>query len=257
MSEPKEANFFNDIIAFRTNLKPNFQRGLKWYKLFFNHCTGDKLKGEITNSYGIDTEAAIRIRDHNPNIRILFCLRNPVDRIWSHYQFARFFEGKEDRHIEVAIKEEKQYLRMSSYFQTLSMYLNHFSKDQIFLIWFEDIQNRPAELLRETFSFLGVDPGFIPKMTYKKSNQARISRFVGLQSTTKRINLALVRMGFSGLIKKLKMAGLGNLVMKANSRPLELNNIPEEIKKYILSELDDDIQNLEKLTRRDLSHWRR
>jgi hypothetical protein len=94
MSEPKEVHFFNDRLSFKTFLKPHFTRGLTWYQKFFNHCTPGKLKGEITNRYSIDPLAAQRIKEHNPEIKILFCMRHPLDRIWSHYQFAKYFERK-------------------------------------------------------------------------------------------------------------------------------------------------------------------
>ncbi|MEO6131122.1 MAG: sulfotransferase domain-containing protein [Saprospiraceae bacterium] len=256
MAEPKEVNYFNEIHAFRTSVKPNFHRGINWYRKFFNHCSSGQLKGEITNYYGIDPLAAARIKEHNPDSKILFCMRNPVDRIWSHYQFAKFFERKENRPIEQAVHEEPQYLRMSDYFQTLSLYHQHFSRDQIFLIWFEDIQNRPAELLHEVFLFLKVDPAFQPKKIHKKSNPARVSRSAALQKIIRHIKLALIGLGLSGLLKKIKMAGLGDFVMKMSSRTLPKTPIPGEIKNYILSEFHEDIIKLEKLTGKDLSHWR-
>ncbi|MBK9983491.1 MAG: sulfotransferase domain-containing protein [Saprospiraceae bacterium] len=255
LSEPKEVHFFNDRLSFNSFLKPHFGRGIQWYKKFFNHCSPGKIKGEITNRYCVDPLAAQRIKEHNPHIRILFCLRHPVDRIWSHYQFAKYFERKEKRPIEQAIREEEEYIRMSKYHRTLSLYLQHFSQEQIFLIWFEDIQRKPAELMKDVFSFLGVDPSFQPKTMFKKSNSARISRFPFLQTAIRRMNNVLIGFGLSGLIKRLKMAGLGNFVMKANSRPLAKTKMPETVKQYIINELTDDVHQLEKLTGKDLSHW--
>ncbi len=255
MSEPKEVNFFNDIQSFRTKHKRRFHKGFSWYRNFFKHCNKGKYKGEITNYYGIDPVAAIRLKEHNPDLKILFCMRNPVDRIWSHYQFAKYFEKKEKRPVETAIKEENQYIRMSLYAQTLSLYLKHFHRDQIFLLWFEDIYKRPEELLHDIFIFLGVDPAFRPKSMYKKSNPARASHYAPLQFMIRRFNMMLALFGLSGVVKKLKMAGLADIVMNMTSRPIRKESIPEEVKQYILLQVKDDVQRLESMTGKDLSQW--
>lgn len=255
LSEPKEVNYFNDIKTFRTRFKKRgFENGLSWYRKFFTHCQ-QKIKGEITNYYGIDPVAAIRIKEHNPDIKILFCLRHPVDRIWSHYQFAKHFERKENRPAVTAIREENQYIRMSLYAQTLSLYLKHFHQEQIKLIWFEDIAQRPEALLVEIFTFLGVDPSVRPKSMLKKSNPARKSYYAPIQLFIRQFNTVAALCGLSGTIKKLKMAGLADFVMNLTSKPLLKETIPEEIRQYILLQVNEDVHALERMTGKDLSHW--
>jgi len=248
-------DYFNDIVSFKRKPKYNFAKGEGWYRKFYNHARENDKKGEISNYYGIDPAAALRLKQHNPDIKILFCMRNPVDRIWSHYRFAMYFEGKEKREIMQALKEENQYIRISSYHQTLSLYLNHFPKEQIFLIWFEEIYLNPEKLMQDIFSFLGVDPSFRPKSMYKKSNPARKSHYAPLQLMIRKFNNMLVSIGLSGVIKSLKMAGLGNFVMNVTSKPLVKKSIPEEAKKYIIDHIKDDVHQLEKLTGKDLSSW--
>lgn len=255
MSEPKEVHFFNDIVSFRSFMKPQFHLGIQWYQNFFKHCKPTQLKGEITPRYCVDPMAAKRIKEHNPDIKIIYCLRNPVDRIWSQFQFTTYFVGKEDRPIMKALMEEPEYLNMSSYYKNLSMYRELFNDEQIYLLWFDDIQQRPDELLTKLFSFLGVDPDFRPANMHKKSNQARISRFVHLQKNISRIKFALSRAGLSGVLKKMKMAGLTQFVTRLNSKPLKKKSIPDDAKNYIIEHLKEDVQQLETLVKRDLSHW--
>jgi len=255
LSEPKEVNFFNDLQSFNTRNKQRHHKGLVWYRKFFTHCSEEKLKGEITNYYGVDPIAAIRIKEMNPDVKIIFCIRHPVERIWSHYQFAKYFEKKEKRTVQQALQEENQYIRMSLYAQTLSLYLKHFHRDQIFLLWFEDISKRPEILVQEIFSFLGVDPSFTPKTLHKKSNPARSSHYAPLQLLIRRFNTALAMIGLSGVIKKLKMAGLGNLVMSMTSKPIRKETIPEDVRQYIILQVKEDVHTLQRITGKDLSHW--
>lgn len=220
MSEPKQVHFFNDVLAINSFLKPQFHKGLKWYRQFFNHCSPAKLKGEITPRYSVDPEAALRIREHNPDIEIIYCVRNPVDRIWSQFQFTTHFARNESRPIMEALLKEPEYISMSRFYKNLSIYRRLFSDSQIFILWFDDIVHRPGELLQDIYSFLGVDPFFRPHKMYKKSNAARMSRFVHLQKWIRTFTFYFAKFGFSGVIKKLKMAGLNEFVTRINSKYL-------------------------------------
>lgn len=256
MSEPKEVHFFNDRLAFRSNLlKPNYTKGIDWYRKYFQHCKPGSVKGEITPRYFTDPVVPERIKALNPDVKILVCIRNPVDRIYSHYHFAKGFLQKEDRPMLRAVIEEPEYIDMSLYHQNISMYLEHFPRQQFFFVWFDDIRNRPEQLLSELFTFLGVDPDYRPKGMVEKSNPARQSRIPGLQNGIRRLHYFMVSLGLSGTIRRLKRAGMKDLVMRVNSKPLKKEPMPDEVKAYIISRVREDVHRLEVMMQRDLSHW--
>ncbi len=256
MSEPKEVHFFNDRLAFRSNLlKPNYRKGVEWYRKYFNHCGSSKIKGEITPRYFTDPVVPERIKSFNSEVKILVCIRNPMDRIYSHYHFAKSFLKKEDRPFISAIQEEPEYLDMSLYYKNISMYLQHFSRDQFFFIWFEDIRKQPEKLLYELYSFLGVDPSHKPKGLVEKSNPARESRIKWMQNAIRRLHYFMVSIGLSGLIQMVKKAGLRDLVLRLNSKPLKKEPFPTEVQQYIIEKVRDDVRSLEKLLDKDLQHW--
>jgi hypothetical protein len=127
MSEPKEVHFFNEKLLFGSKFrKPNFSKGLKWYKKIFQSLSESALKGEITPRYFNDPIAAERIKKHNSAIKIFVCLRNPVDRILSQYNFAYNFVGNETRPIEKAIAEERNTLRCLLILKTSTCICNIF-----------------------------------------------------------------------------------------------------------------------------------
>lgn len=256
MSEPKEVHYFNDRLAFRSNLlKPNFTKGISWYRKYFKHCGKDTIKGEITPRYFTDPVVPERIKAHNPDVKIFVCIRNPVDRIYSHYFFAKSFLQKEDRPMLQAVQEEPEYLDMSKYYENISMYLDHFPREQFFFVWFDDIRHRPETLLSEVYSFLGVDPSYRPRGMVEKSNPARQSRIPWLQNAIRRLHYFMVSIGLSGMIKSLKRAGMKDLVMAINSKPIKKEPMPKEVREYIIQQVRDDVHQLEKLLDKDLSHW--
>ncbi len=256
MSEPKEVHFFNDRLTFRNSvMKRNYAKGISWFKKHFNHCPVNTLKGEITPRYSTDPVTAKRIYDHNHEIKIFYCLRNPVDRIESHYNFAKYFSGREDRPMDQAVREEPDYIDMSLYFRNLSYFLNHFSKEQIFIVWFEDIKSRPEALLEEVYTFLGVDPSVRPSTMHQKSNPARRSKLPWVQKFIRKMNYKLTALGLVRIIDRLKKAGMGKWVVKINSNPIHKDIMPQDLKAYILERVGEDIRQLENWSERDLSHW--
>ena len=89
----------------------------------------------------------------------------------------------------------------------------------------------------------------------KKSNQGRISKYRGLQDFIRKANHKLILWGFSGAVKHIKKAGLGDYIMKINSKPLQKDRMTPELKAYINDQVSDDIKQLEKWSGKDLSHW--
>jgi hypothetical protein len=256
MSVPKEVYFFNKKSFYGSKaFAGRFTGDLNGYKNHFLHCKPDQLKGEITPGYSIDAIAAEGIKAHNPDIKILYCLRNPVDRVISHYNFVKYFLREESRSIQQAVREEPDLIDMSLYYKNITTYLRHFQKDQLCIIWFEDIATQPEMVLNKVFTFLGVDPSYRPEDMYKKSNPGRKSRYPGLQQFIARAKKLFIRLGLSGIIRYLKSAGLRTLMTKINSKPIPMETIAPEIKKYILDRVREDVRQLEIWTGKDLSQW--
>ena len=73
----KEIHFFDD--------GDNFNEGIDWYKQWFTGWSGEKAIGECTPIYMYFPECAQRIHDVYPEMKLIFILRNPVDRAYSNY----------------------------------------------------------------------------------------------------------------------------------------------------------------------------
>jgi hypothetical protein len=53
----------------------------------------------------------------------------------------------------------------------------------------------------------------------------------------------------------LKKIGVGKLINRLNSAPLQKVSLTESDKQYIRVQLEDDVDQFGKLINRDLSHW--
>ncbi len=71
-----------------------YKKGFDWYHSFFNVPKSIKYLGEHSNQYMCSQKAIKRIYDYNKNIKLIFILRNPMNRAVSHYN-ANIQKGTE------------------------------------------------------------------------------------------------------------------------------------------------------------------
>ena len=139
--------------------------GDAWYLSLFPAATG-AVHGEITPAYSIlDDRDVARVRALLPAVKIIFLLRNPVERAWSQVRFewsrGRLTELADLEKVRAFVDAPAQTLR-SDYLRTLDLWEAHFPKGQIFIGFYDDIREKPAELLAQLLVFLEVDPAAAP-----------------------------------------------------------------------------------------------
>jgi hypothetical protein len=137
----------------------------QWYLSLFNSLNG--IKGEISPSYSILKENdIIEMHKITSDSKLIFLLRNPVERAWSHFKFnmrkdPNFdIEMVDSKHIIEFINSEGQESR-SNYIRTIEEYSKHYAKSNILICFFDAIKDNPLQLLSEIVSFVGGDASII------------------------------------------------------------------------------------------------
>jgi hypothetical protein len=98
-----------------------------------------------------------RIAAACPEARILYTVREPVTRAIGHY-WQRYKEFAETRDMATAMRENALYRDTSDYALQLSAYLEHFDRDQIFVVVAEDLRTRREDTLARVIDWLGLPP---------------------------------------------------------------------------------------------------
>jgi hypothetical protein len=141
---------------------------LDWYLEHFTLAPG-KSKGEASPTYAIlPTQKIQLIRNLFPEIKLIYLMREPIGRAWSHarhnhhYREANFARRKAPLNCVTEIQWQENFvhdwpLTSGDYLGQLKRWLSVFPKDQFFIGFFESITQRPEALLRRLFRFLGVD----------------------------------------------------------------------------------------------------
>jgi hypothetical protein len=131
-----------------------------WYLSLFAGHEG-RLRGEMTPDYSmLEGDDVDRVRDLAPNAKIIYFMRDPLERAWSQLRFSwpGFRpEGAIDLHAaETYLRGPTQRLR-GSYPRTLATWQQRFPPEQLFVGFYDDIVERPSDVVRSLLTFLGAD----------------------------------------------------------------------------------------------------
>ena len=130
-----------------------------WYKSLFEYGES-QLTGEITPAYSILTrEDVAHVRQLFPNLKVLFLIRNPIDRAWSHvrydYRTGKVSDLNDSKEVKSVIESESQELR-SDHLRSYRIWTDAFGKEQVHLDFHDRIRESPQNLLGDMGEFLGL-----------------------------------------------------------------------------------------------------
>ena len=185
----KEVYYFADTIMRRIAGQELrcFDRGDAWYGEQFPAAVGAiSCRGEFCPAYLYSEEAADRIAAYRPDIKLLLCLRPPVEMIYSWYWYNRnAVVGSLPNAFEEMM--ENPFLRdLGCFARHLKPYLDRFPAENILVVQFDAIRRAPDEVRQGVYKFLDVAANFNPQLEAGK-NEARAPRFPLLQSGAQKI----------------------------------------------------------------------
>lgn len=138
-----------------------FARGRDWYASLFADADAHQIVGEKSADYLAHPEAARRMAELLPNARLVVQLRNPVERAYSDYcmLYRRgTVSGDPARYLMRGGGESGRFLEDGLYARHLARFLDHFPREQIRVILYDDIKDAPARVAAEVCAHVGVTP---------------------------------------------------------------------------------------------------
>jgi len=170
----KELNFFhlyghekNRAILKRNKYLPT---NILSYLGFFYHKKTNQISGECSPSYLYYYKDTVKnIKALHPNyddLKIIIILREPIDKIWSHYKFVTMKNlDPKKLSLKDSIRLEKENLKNTSllpdlfYIDNTSYYcqVKHFMENfnNVKIVKYDDLKENPKNLMKEIFEFLG------------------------------------------------------------------------------------------------------
>lgn len=164
VSPQKEVDFF----SYR------FDHGYRWYEARFDGCERRRMIGEISPSYFCEPAVPARVRRYLPDARILVSVRDPVVRALSNHRHeVRVGHlASEDLSFESGLANNPMYIEQGRYATHLKRWLEHFPREQILVVFMEDIERDPLQVARAVYAFLGIDGDHPPSKPADRANRS-------------------------------------------------------------------------------------
>lgn len=271
----KEAQFFD--------INERYEKGLNYYfSTFFSTYAGEKYIGNINPNLQLEERSIDRlISCFGKEIKIVFILRNPVKRAYSHYLMSKrrgienlsFIEAleAENRRLQNPIyhpeyitnelghfeKNHLGYIYRSSYSKTIDYLYQKFDKQKIKIILFEDFVLDRENAVKDVLEFLNI-PFSHELNFFAISNVASEPKSTFVRDIVYKPNL--VKRFLRKMLSKRDKERIKSFINTINNKPLSLEKkeIPVLDRKIIYEKyFKSEVEKIEELTDLDLERWKR
>jgi len=137
-----------------------------WYASLFKRRNGQKYVADFSNLTALIGDAGWQhVRQIAGEVRVLYIMRDPLKRLWSHVKFHAQYTGRADQLAGMNAREMWAEARAdhlwknSEYGRIVATMKRNLKEDELMVAFFEDIHADPLGWLRRLEAFLGVQPG--------------------------------------------------------------------------------------------------
>jgi hypothetical protein len=217
--------------------------GIEAYREQFKAVTDKPVRFESTPGYFYGGQRLIDglCESLGDDLKIILIFREPVSRLVSFFNFKkstlelrddltlagyfRWCQALENEDLRQRLNNKMFGLQGGKYADYLPPWIETFG-DRLKVLFTDDLNRHPREVLRQVCTFVGVDPEFVERIDLARSNKSTHFRLAGVQ----RLALSMNKAGesFWRAHPKLKRS-LRDIYYKINGRPFEPADDPETI----------------------------
>jgi hypothetical protein len=170
VSKQKELNFFSHHI---------YTKDLSWY--FSKFELKGRLTGEVCPSYFLMRPAEIKkVKELFPDLKVVLILRDPVKRMWSSIHRHWTYSYLEDtKNVGTDFQSLFQFimtptnLYFGKYSYAIEKWKKEFGKDQLQILFYEDIKENPKQFMSELYLFLDIAEEPVIREQHKNTSKVK------------------------------------------------------------------------------------
>ena len=251
MSRPKELNFFVAEL--------NWDLGPDWYASHFSPAA--TVRGETsphyTNLPRFDGVAGRIGSVLGGEVRVIYVVRDPIERILSHY-LHNVGGGYEQRPLAEALADPGAYVARSRYAMQIEPYLAELGPERVTIVSQEELRDDRAETMRRLFELCGVDPGFRSEQFEREWETGSAKSRGGFRLMDRAVRLPGLRAidrNFDRLPESLRWL-VERLVHDPGAGAAAKPELPADVESRLGEVLADDVARLEEIAGRSFG-WER
>lgn len=253
MPSEKEPDYFNY----------NYSKGEEWYLSLFNDVNHEKAIGEASVRMFNMYDALKKLKKFNPDIKLIFIFRNPVERVFSNYMYdlskglIRPHENFSEIIRDKSWRWYNGYVDLGHYYKHCCFIEKLFPKENILYTFHDNLKSNPLSYCKSIFTFLEVNDSFIPTANMQHNttvypnsiSQLKIAYKVWEPMRNIIVNSKLKfvldkTLYFRGKIKDRLFYNKGQV----------LSMLPDD-RTFLIDLYSESIDKLQHKLETDLSHW--
>ncbi len=243
MSQEKELHFFTAAY--------NYHRGVAWYRRQFR--SDRRLCAEASPSYAAWPKhpgVPERMRELIPEARLIYCVRDPIDRAISHYRHA-MANGLYRMPIDEGIRREP-FLRQGRYATQLSRYFGAgWSAERILVVQAEQLRAHRAEVVSRVLSFLGLETSGLDVASTSDRHVTDRKRVPSDRGTRLKDRIAPMMQHVPWTLR----THLERAILWPLSSPMPMLSLKEETRAFLADQFAEEARRLRDYTGQSFAGW--
>ena len=190
--------------------------------------------------YPMEANVPKNILEYGISPKFIYIIRNPFDRIQSHYNFMQ----KDDKwSLDIV---DNHLISTGNYFLQLEQYRRYFPISSILILDFDDLKSNPSSVLKDVYDFLGLSHSYFPDR-YEVLNRTR---------PIARLEKSIRKARIDQLLRPLPRASKNALKTALQKvLPAERRELMEAEREFIYNQLDESMLSLNEVYGFDSSKW--
>lgn len=151
----KEPEFFSD--------PEKLKKGIENYKFNFAHAKSHQLTLDASTSYSKYPQYPDVVKylyKYSPKVKIIYIMRNPVERAYSHYVHRYTKEVCPNEPILKSfnefIKQDPMCIDSSNYQLQIEQYLKYFNINSMYFVFSHELKQNQSKVLKDICNFLNI-----------------------------------------------------------------------------------------------------
>ncbi len=248
-----------------------YNQGIRYLNPFYQDIANQKIIGMSAVQLIFLDYVPKRIHDYNPDAKIIMMFRNPIDRAYSAFWYAKRMGREPLVSFEKALEREENkkihgfypsldltYLKHGYYAEQLKYFLKYFPKDKIYILLLDDIK-KDKNFIYPLLAWLGVNPEKGNLNTEKVHNESAMPKYIWLSrmikspdSTLKKIYRYIMPFKFRTFVQR----HITDQLIENTLVPFKYPPMNKKTRGKLYEHFKTHNERLSKMLGKDLSSWR-